>query len=456
MNKKFLSAALAAVLAIGTVFPLAACKAPEEPEEGGPGNNQGGISGIEPGTVITDQNTVNAVMDSLSQANFKGFTYSATVNMSFGSGNNEKKQTIAAEGAALFGDKVQADLYLSTERASSEGKATQYTLNFLRGDVLYTVTEDGAEANLSSIKKQLKAESDPLLLDRVEVGETYASLIKSPAVMKLVRNLPALGVGTLTKTESGYFLSYDVLDAVEDLLEGAIGLAESVEKNAEMTLTSFFSQSFVSGLLDKLLKGITAKELKEAITRFLPEAIATALPEAGANATAAQYLESCLRSGAFYDALTGGEEDWSQWQTFGAVPLKSLVSVLTGGEVDLSQLKLKDELEKLEEGLEEQIVSLLLGFTGLEGVVDDEDIDLVLGFDFDDEKKLLGFSADVKASASVTPEQQPADNANTAAKQTARFSVKLEAACANSPELFNLTGCKYRSEDGAKPVPSAK
>ena len=78
----------------------------------------------------------------------------------------------------------------------------------------------------------------------------------------------------------------------------------------------------------------------------------------------------------------------------------------------------------------------------------DSDLDLTFSFSFDEDKKPLGFSAEGTASGTRAPaEGDP---------QTMSGTVKLEAVCASSPELFDLAGCRYRDGEGQTQTISAQ
>lgn len=480
MKKKLLSLALSGMLALSAAFGLAACK----PQQGGnTGNNSGNGTtnngnsnnngntnnngnsnnntnnngnGIKPGTVITDETVKNSIFSALTSAETEGIVYSGSVDISLVDGTQTSAQKLSLEGALLFDESVSGDVCLSIE--GDEGLL--YLLGFLREDGFYqTMGEaEGETVDFSALKAQLKG-TDPIILEKGDTGVTQ-TILSSPATMKLAKNLASLVDGTVTKTEGGYSLSFDLVDGVEDLLERAATLAETIDNTAAMTLTGLFSQKFLDDTLTNLLKGISAKELAGLIA-LLPEELQTALPAAG-NETAKDYLTGLLRSGSFYTALAGEGEPWTNYQTFGAVPLAELVSLLTDGELELGTLKLKDIVQEFAEGLENRIVSLLLDLISIEGTSSEEDVELSFTFSFDEDKKLLGFAVDALAEGNVVAEgeeQQPdggtqpedGNGDQMTAAQTlpkAHFGLKLSATCAQSPELYDLKGCKYEGADG--------
>ena len=466
MNKKILSLALSGMLACSAVFGLAACKPQNGGNTGGTNNgtnsgtngNNGNTNTIKPGTVITDEKVTGSLFSALSKAELTGLTYSGSVDLSVAEGTTTTEQKISLEGALRLGESMEGDAYLSI---SGEG-GLLYLLGFLRdGGAYYTMGEaEGKTVDFSALKTQLKAQSDPLLLEKAEAG-VVQSIFAAPATVKLLKNAASLFSGVITKTEGGYSLVYDIAEGAAGLLAGAQEVAGAIEETAELTLSGLFSQKFVDDTLTTLLNGITAKEL-EGFIELLPEEIAQNLP-ARANGTAKEYLLGLLRSGEFYTSVVGEGEPWSDYRTFGEIPLAEIVSFLTGGEVDLSTLKLKDMLKDLVDNLENKVVSLLLPFVDLEGGVENESLDLSLTFSFDDDKKLLGFSLDALAEGNVTeaPQEQQPDggtqpedgngDAMTAAAPVTKvhFSAKLNTTCAQSPELFDLKGCKYQGENGA-------
>lgn len=484
MNKKFLCGALACMMAFSSVFALAACK--DKGPQGNTGNNGGGSMGgngttIKPGTVITDESIKTDLYGTLSQSELKGFTYSASATLGVTMGGSAQTQKIVAEGAALITDTaVEVDVFAYFDGVSGEDKESQYMLFFLRDGATYVAMGDWSEegeVDFAKLKTQLKAEKDPLVLGKEEFDSAGAGLMTSPAALKMVKNLPSLFDGVVTKTEGGYALKFGVLDAVKSLFDGVGSLATAIDANAQITLSGLFGQPFLKTTLGKLLSGITAKEFVDTIKPMLPEEIAKALPEA-TTGTAVAYVEGLLRSGAFYKALTGDGDEWKEWQTFAEVPLASIASIFTGEEVSFGDLKLKEMLDDLEENFEEQLVSMLLGLIQPdEGELSDENIDLMVSFSFDEDKKLLGFSIDglVTGSRTLGSKEQPEEGEkgeqednqeselpsptaktksdNTA---TARGTVKIEAACVSAPELYDLVGCKYYTEDGGKATIPAK
>ncbi len=465
MNKKLLSLALSGMLACSTVFGLAACKPQSGGNTGGTNNgtnsgtngNNGNTNTIKPGTVITDEKVTGSLFSALSQAELTGLTYSGSVDLSATEGTTTSEQKITLEGALRLGKSVEGDAYLSL--SSEDGLS--YLLGFLRENAYYATGEaEGKTVDFSALKTQLKAQNDPLLLEQAEAG-IVQNLFAVPATVKLLKNATSLFSGVVTKTEGGYSLTYDIAEGAANLLKGVQEVAEAIDETVEMTLTGFFNQKFVDDALTKLLNGITAKEL-EGFIELLPEDIAKNLPDAQSG-TAKDYLLGLLRSGSFYTSIVGEGEPWSNYQTFGEAPLSAIVSLLTDGEVDLSTLKLKDMVKDLMENLESKIVSLLLPYVNWEGTVENESLDLSLTFSFDDDKKLLGLSLDALAEGNVTeaPQEQQPDggtqpedgNGDTmtaaAAAKKVHFTAKLNATCAQSPELFDLKGCKYRGENGA-------
>ncbi len=467
MKKRILSLALSGFLALSATFGLAACKPQNGGNTGGTNNGANGGSGnnnsstndnatIKPGTVITDKGVTGAIYSALSKAELSGLTYSGSLNFSVTEATATNTQKVSLEGAVQFDESAEGDAYLSID-----GDGLLYLLGFLRsGGVYYTLGEaEGETVDFSALKQQLKAK-DPIVLDKTETG--ISSILAAPATVKLLKNAVSLIDGVVTKTEGGYSLSFDLVSGAESLLEGAQAVAEAIDETVQMTLTGFFSQTFVEDTLTTLLGGITAAELAE-FFELLPEGIRTALPEPGKE-SAKEYLLGLLRSGNFYTAAAGEGEPWSKYKTFGEVPLAELVSLISGGEVDLATLQLKEMLKEFAEELENKAVSLLLRFVSVEGNVTDEDVDLSVMFSFDDDKKLLGLTLDALAEGNVTKsetEQQPdggtspedgnGDEMKTAAAPMTKvhFALKMNAACAQSPELFDLKGCKYRDENGS-------
>lgn len=460
MNKKFLSLALTGLFAFGTLFGAAACKPKEDVNSGNGGTNNGNTNNgggtVKPGTVISDETLKGSLFAALAETDLTGLTFTGSVNMNVTQGGESKAQKLSLEGAAQFGKQAQGDLYLTSEG----GEAPFYLLGFLRGEDLYSAMgEKDEKSDLTALKAQLKAENDPLVLEKK--SESIAqTVLSSPAALKLVKNATSLFEGVVVKTEGGYSLEFDLFDGVDGLLESVEAVAQTIEDTAEITLTGLFSQNFISDTLDTLLNGITAKELDGLLT-LLPEEIAQSLPET-ANGTAKEYLLGLLRSGDFYTAITGGDEPWTDYRTFGEVPLSALVSAFTGEETDFKALGLKNMIKEFRENLEKQVMAELLELLSVPGTVSDEETDLSLSFAFDDDKKLLGFSVDALAECNVSEgetEQQPDGGTSpedgggdpmTAGEPIAkaRFAAKIAATCAKAPDLFSLSGCKYSDGEG--------
>lgn len=462
MNKKFLCGALA-LLMTGALFVTACGETGDNSGNSGNSGNQSGTNNgmgdptVKPGTVITDEETKKALLGAVTQTELKGLTFSGSFNLSVTAEGATQSRTITAEGASRFGTAVEADLFASLEAGEEEG---QYYLLFVREGAAYQAGGDG-DLDFTSLKAQLKDKDDPLPLDKTDFGKAQ-DLLGSAGAVRLLKNLTALSEGVITKTEGGYSLEYDVIGGAEDLLSGAETLAEAVDRDADMTLSALFGQPFVKDTLGVLLEGITAEDLTAAAAPFLPEEIASALPAAG-NSTALGYLESCLRSGAFYTAVTGGAEPWDDYKTFGEVPLGKLAGILSGGEFDLGAYDLKELVHGLKEGLKEKLFGLVCNLISLEGDAADETAGIALRFSFDDNRKLLGFGLDALVTGSVTapaappttspeegggaPETETLPAAKRSAGTQVRVSLKLETTCASAPELFDLSGCKL-SEGG--------
>ncbi len=462
MKKKILSLVLSGMLAASAVFGLAACKSQNggnTGNNGGNGNtNNGNGQSIKPGTVITDATLKSSVFAALAEAQPEGLAYSGGLTLSFTQGTETTEQKLSLEGTAHLGKSVAGDLCLSLE--NEEG--LMYLLGFLREDGTYGAMgeAEGKTVDFAALKAQLKAENDPLILEKGEASPAQ-SVFSTPAVVKMLKNLTSLVDGTVTKTEGGYSLSFDLIKGTSALLDGAKTVAEVIDNTADITLTGLFSQKFFDDTLTSLLKGISAKELS-ALFPLLPEGWQTTLPEPG-NGTAKEYLSELLRSGAFYSSVVGEGEPWTNYRTFGEVPLAEVVSFLTDGETDLASLRLKQMIEDLKGSLENKLVTLLFDSFGFGGTVTGENVDLAVEFSFDDEKKLLGIAIDALAEGNVSenaeqpqpdggtqPEDGNGDEMSTAAEpaQKVRCTLKLNAACVQAPELFDLSGCKYEGENG--------
>lgn len=498
MNRKILCLALSGVMAVSAAF-FAACR--DEADSGNGGNNNGNNSGnnsgtnnganngnsqIKPGTQITDEGTRKEIFNALSSASVGGFTYAGTLSYTLTAESASTKK-ITAEGSVLLNEmSAQADCYLSVEGE----EAQQYVLAFLRGGNAYTAMGEQEKGDFATLKTQLK-EGD-IVLDRQEFGD---DVLRSAALIKLAKNIPSVGEGVIVKSESGFELTFDMWEAAEGLLQDASGLAGAIDAKPDMTVSGLLGQKFVSDLFGTLLKGITAKEIQTLASTLLPEEIASALPQAG-NGTAFEYLQSCVRSGALYNAVVGEAEQFGEWQTFGEVPLNELLSILSDGELDLANLGLKDMLEELEEGLEKMIVGALFNLAAplegeMTGEIGDEDFDLVVGFSFDEDKKLLGFSLEALAegkrtaaaaqardggadgtetpdqgtegsggSSPETPDQGTEGGTGTPGQGggstplAGRATLKIEATLQTAPQFFDLAGCKYQGADQVETVPA--
>lgn len=467
MNKRFIGLALAACMSLGA-FALTACK--EGPAGGGNGGNAGNQSGsssgggetVKPGTVITDEATKKAILDAFSEATVGGFTYSASLDLSLTQGDEREGQSVSLEGAVAADEGVECDAYLVTEAGSGEQTERQYILAFLRKDGFYAAGgEAEEEVDFNVLKEKLKAEDDPIVLEKAETG-ALQTIAGAPAVVRLLKNAVSLEEGVITKTEGGYSLAFDLFGGIGALLEKAETLAGVLDTTADMTLTALFTQKPVDDLFTKLLNGITAKELYDLAGPFLPQTVKEALPEATAQGSAKDYVYGLLRSGSFYTAVMGEDEPWTQWQTLGTVPVSAVAEAIAG--VPLEELGLKEMLSELRSGLEDKTVSLLADALFGGGAAEKGHVELSMSFSFDDRKRLLGFSLDALAEGTLKEEQQeggpqstmPQDGARSTAAATEsgkglRASLKAEATCAQSPALFPLAGCRYYG-DGGDPV----
>ncbi len=465
MKKKLLSFALSGMLAFGALFSFSACKPQSGSGSGNAGGNSTGGSTnnnqtIKPGTVITDETAKSSIFSALAEADPAGLTYAGTVSLSAAQGAQTHTQTIALEGAMLLGKSVSADVSVSLE--GEEG--AQYLLGFLRESGAYFAAGDaeGETVDFQALKAQLKAEEEPLVLEKEDAGPLPA-IFAAPAAVKLLKNTTALFDGVVTKTEGGYSLSFDLLEGAKNFLKGAEAVAGAIDEAETMTVTGLVSQKFVGDTLTNLFRGITAKELAS-LAELLPEELSSLLPEAD-DGSAKDYLLGLLRSGDFYTKVTGGEEPWSDYKTFGEVPLSKAVSFIAGEEVDLSALKLKETLSKFGEELENKLAALLIDLLSIEGEVGEENVDLSLAFSFDENKKLLGLTLDALAEGAVTPfpeqddggaspENGNGDPVKTAAEDATKVHIglKMNATCTSAPQLFDLRGCKYRTESGTSEI----
>lgn len=452
MKQKILSLALSSLATLGVLFGASACGRIEMG-----GNN----TEIEPGTVITDETVLDELLEGLTPAELSGLSFSASVNMKLTEGEKTQEQSASLEGEARLGKSPAADIFA---RISAEEEASQYLLGFVRGENFYSTMGEQEKADFNALKKALKGE-EPTLLERQELNG-MAAVVTSPAAFKLLANTGSLLGGVVTKTEGGYTLGYDLFRGADSLLAGAETLLENVEANVGMTVTALFANPFVKNTLTTLLDGITAKELYD-IVKALPGEIVSFLPEAGTG-SAQEYVEGLLRSGEFFGNVTGGDDAWKEFQTFGEIPLDQLFKLISGGEEELGDLGLKDMVSTFRGTLKKELVSLLLPLFGREGEITRENAALTVEFSFDDAKRLVGFTADALAEGDITaageeeeqpdggktPEEGEGDPVTTAVEATPRLRVtlKLSAACKKTPELFDLTGCKYRTDDGEQTI----
>ncbi len=458
MKKRILNLSLSAVFAVATLFGAVACD--KLPKAGGETDGT-----IEPGTVITDETVRGDLLGTLSKTEVKGLSYSGSAGMKLTSADEAQEYRLVVEGGARLSETPQADAFVSFAYPDDTDMAHGYSVYFVRGDDLYAAAQaaEDDKADFGAFKKALK--SEPIVLDREE-AQGIPALITSPAALKLLRNVGTLFDGVVTKTEGGYSLSYDIFAGADTLLAGAEALLEGVEKDVNMTLTALFAHPFVSGTLTKLLDGITAKELYAFAEKF-PGEIVAFLPEAD-NGSAQDYVNGLLRSGEFFETLSGGDEAWGDFRTLGEVPVGKLVELISGGETDLASLGLKDMVHTIRTTLKREIVSTVLSLFGMESEPSAETMELAVTLSFDEEKRLLGFAIEASAEADLdagekqpdggtTPEDGQGDEVQSAAAEAEkgmhmRATVKLSAACMNSPELFDLKGCKYRTDSGTQTI----
>ena len=458
MMKKFLSGLLACSLALSLALPIAGCKPKEDVNkgndqnqeqqngnqggqgnqgnqgnqgsqgdqgsQGGQGNQgyqgsqggQGGQSGgegkeetpIAPGTVITDNAVKGEFYDALSTSELNGFHYSASVGFDVTSQGETTTRKIVMEGAVMLsGDELGADLYLS-HSAESEEAGDGYFLCFVRGNTLYTASgewDKEGEVDFNALKEQLKAEKNRLLLERTQDDQGYVQLAKSQTVYKILKNMPAIFDGVLTKTEGGYTLSFDVGKSVGTFLQGLRPLAEAFDKNHDLSIGGLFKEESVKTLLETLFKGVTAEELVATIKPVLPETLAAALPKPVKAQKASDYADGLLRSGAFYQELTKEKEGFEKWKTFAEMPLKELLGLLTGSEFTFEP-SATERFDEFVSTLKTSLINTLFDFAGIdEGKLSDEMLQVSMTFAFDEEKHLLGFSADALAEGSKTAAQ---------------------------------------------------
>lgn len=429
MNKKWIGGLLAAVM-LGSVCGVTACK------------NAGGLTEeIEPGTVITDGETKTQLYEALTDA-FDGLTFTASASIARGAGEEAVTERVSFEGTARGGERLSADVCGTLEEEGEE-RSKSYLLCFVRGSDTYTATgEWKGEESYAALKEELKAE-EPLILTKYDLGAGKAFF--SPTAARLARNLAALADGAIVKTEGGYDLTFDTLTLLGKALGGVKDLVKTVVGTAEMTVSALFSQPLLKNTLTTLLDGIGADELVSLAQPLLPEELV--LPAAQKGEGAYGYLEGLLRSGDFYGAVTGESTGWSEFRSFGEVPVARAVELVTGET--LGSLGLESKLEALAGSLEGELLTGLIRLLGEEGAVEDAKAELLLTFSFDDSRKIMGFTLEGLCTGKIV--EAPADGDGAPANgegRPLRASVKISATKAEAPEFFSLSGCRYYGEDG--------
>lgn len=427
MKRNFMNLAIAGILICTSLFG-AACASEEGGTGGGSGSGAG--EGLRPGDVVTDADTVGALLSAVTGADLSGFTFAGTFTLSAESGTEKEEQSFSAEGTVRFGETTSADAFGISEKG-------EYFAAFARKDALYFAAgsrEEGETNSYAALKEDLKKE-DGIVLDRRGLD---GSVLFEPTIYRLLRNAVSFASGTATKTEGGYSLAVDVIKTVEGVLDKAAELTGTIEEDLDMTASALFGQAFVKESLEKLLAGVSAVEIRalaEKLTGF-------ELPEAGTG-TAKSYLEGLLLSGEFYTALTAEEEGWDGYRTFGEVPVRQFLSLFTE---EPDTFPLKDTVLEFKASLKERVLAAVLNLFGIEGKFSDAAAEVLVDFSFDDAKKPIGFTLAARAEGTLSP---AASEIVFTAESAKRFGVraKAEAALSNA-ELFDLTGCRYHDAEG--------
>lgn len=355
MKKKFLSLALAAVMAVGATFAFVGCDSKND--NGGNGDNGGKGDGQ---LQITDT-TQKELLNNMATMPLEYAHLNARLNLdSSGEASSSLRGLNATIDmyAHLVESDITADLTMmvsSAKTATSEG-GSSYVLAFMREDYTYMgmgtwETANVAAGNWDDLYAALKNENSTVSLLRQSSSGTalpggalgegasggaamggqvaaIAEMIPIDLVKSLLANIPALVGGAEVKAaDGGYTVTYDLVAALQTLANNLGVLAENV--TADTTVNELLNKDLIRNLFTTLFNGITAKQILDLDVLEMAPQIKELLPAAAEGQSVYDYVKGLASNKDLYAntlgaTLEGDSDSPVKATTFGELTVYEL------------------------------------------------------------------------------------------------------------------------------------
>lgn len=482
MKKKFISLLLAIAMCFGAVFAITACGNTDTPDD--PNSDASGDESL-------FEQLCKGMTDAIASAKGIESTFDFTLkggNESAVYGDDGYFDVKVTGGAALLlpgAATVQADAYMFGNGVEDgDVMRNAYAVAYLRPDAVYSATSNSSEyGDYDALKAAIKNKSVMLESGILEsdgeamsvlnvVSQLYAGILQyNPAVTQEDEALFKLLGGSVTETETGYVMSFDVPKAIDTVAAFLLDGAKWIEENKDLTIAGLLQNEQVHGYLETALKDKTAEDffavlrsafdaasqltegmlpsgtpdygdnayaempdddgISDSVTseetvyvgpdfEALYEMICSVLPEPQENETMLAYLERCVASKELLDNLLQMMEVSNPGlNSIGDV---SFAFILENAGVSAS------ELVEYAEALKEWR-TLLVGSILPANEPSKVEIAFTISFLFGKDKKLTGIAVDASADLSNGTSDDPVNASITFA---AKFTLK------NTLTLFDI------------------
>lgn len=359
MKKKFLSLALAAVMAVGATFAFAGCDSKNDKDSDNGGNGDGQLQ-------ITDK-TQQELLNNMATMPLEYAHLNARLNLdSSGEASSSLRGLNATIDmyAHLVESDITADLTMmvsSAKTATSEG-GSSYVLAFMREDYTYMgsgtwETAKVTPGNWDNLYAELKnTESGVSLIRQSSSGTALpggapgegapgaamggqvaaiAEMIPIDLVKSLLANIPALVGGAEVKAaDGGYTVTYDLVAALQTLANNLGVLAENV--TADTTVNELLNKDLIKNLFTTLFNGITAKQILDLDVLEMAPQIKELLPAAAEGQSVYDYVKGLASNKDFYAntlgaTLEGDSDSPVKATTFGELTVYELAYTVDNG-----------------------------------------------------------------------------------------------------------------------------
>lgn len=374
MKKKFLSLALAAVMALGTAFAFTGCdfggsnnsgsgnqneqggnqgeQGGNQGEQGGNQGEQGGNQGEQGGNQGEQGGNVSG---DLAQELLTGILNTPIANVAL----EAKLENMASGASGTFGyihgaranvtgylgltEGLNADLFVDY---GSTGGEHGYDLVFARGEYEYVgqgpwedveVTASDFDALLDAYKQNADLvlfRSNSALSGVYAAGSSAspADMVPMELIIKLLGNLTSVVGGyEVAEVSGGYTITFDLLSALNTLALNLSLFAGSI--NVDTTVGSLLksNDSFLNKTLKGLLSGIKASEILS--LPMIPQEAVQALPAAG-DADAFDYILTLIQDETLVETLNLAElvPGLKKIEDLTVSQIATLISAMAGGQ----------------------------------------------------------------------------------------------------------------------------